>query len=270
MRKIRILNNRLTRPFFNPAMRMLVWFRTTRKLVNLFHNRMSFAQREAFFWSFASAFRKVDTSRFKADAWIVKVQNAEIPVLLEPDRLWERWGIAVGILGHDSVVKETYANILGSEHKPDTFIDIGANYGTHSLLLAKAGVRAIAFEPNPECVGLAFELFRSSGVSMEWHQVALGREQRQVILTYPAGDFSLGSVSGFSETTAGDGIVHAPIQQRRLDDFAIGGTKVLVKIDVEGHELDVLVGGKAFISAVRPLVIFESNLKDRSRRGVRD
>jgi hypothetical protein len=35
MALMKIFNKRLTRPFFNPVMRTFVWFRPTRKLVNL-------------------------------------------------------------------------------------------------------------------------------------------------------------------------------------------------------------------------------------------
>lgn len=189
---------------------------------------------------------------------------------LKPDRLWERWGIALGIFGHDAAIKETYTNIPHSEHKPDTFVDIGANYGTHSLLLAKAGVRAIAFEPNPECADFADELFRLNNVTVDWHPLALGREQRQMILTYPSGDFSLGSVNSSADSPLGNNMVRIPVEQRRLDDYPIGGRKVLIKIDVEGHERDVLSGGAAFIAVVRPMIIFESNVDSRSRAQMYD
>jgi FkbM family methyltransferase len=89
-------------------------------------------------------------------------------------------------------------------------------------------------------------------------------------LRNPAGDFSLGSVNGHSETTARDDMIRASVEQRRLDDFAIAGTKVLVKMDVEGHEVDVLAGGAAFISAARPMVIFENNVEGRNRPQVCD
>jgi FkbM family methyltransferase len=260
----RLVDNRVTRPAFNPAMRLLAGSAATRGLINWLHNRLSYAQRERFFWSFASAYRGADTSRFRKATWVADFGGTQIPVALKPDRLWERWGIALGLLGHDAPVKETYANIVGSGLKPDRFVDIGANNGTHSLLLAAAGVSVTAFEPNPVCGGIARELFEDAGVVVDWRGEALGREPGSFTLAYPDGDTSLGHVVPLGADVA-EGLTKTEVDQRRLDDCEFAGERVLVKIDVEGCELDVLEGARRFICERRPLVVFESNAGDLSR-----
>jgi hypothetical protein len=57
------------------------------------------------------------------------------------------WGLSLLVAGHDVEIKETYRYLL-EERKPKLFFDIGANYGTHSLIFLTHGVRTISFEPN--------------------------------------------------------------------------------------------------------------------------
>ena len=265
MRKL--YNNRFTRPLFNPAMRALIWFGPTRRLVNDIQNQMSFAQKERFFWTFGAAFHGIDTTRFKPDTWNVRFGETEIRAPLTAEQLWMKWPAAIGLLGHDAPVKETYANILASRHRPDVFVDIGANYGTHSLLHAASGVRTIAFEPNATCAAFSAELFRANSATVEWNKLALGRDKREVVLSFPADDPSLGSVSDQGQQQpARDDLTRDVVEQRRLDDCNIGGGKLLVKIDVEGRELDVFHGAAQLIARARPMIIFESNKDSMTRR----
>jgi FkbM family methyltransferase len=238
-------------------MRALIWFPRSRKLVNSMHNRLSYAQREAFWRNFSSVFGGVDTSAFKVDVWTARFRGTELRCPLRPGSLWEDWSLAVGLLGTDSVIKETYDNILGSRRPPQVFVDIGANYGTHSLLFAASGVRTIAFEPNRSCAARAIEAFRSNNCVVEWHQVALGEERKQVILSFPEYDPSLGSISN-SDAHRSPGLITQAVDQMKLDDYGICGSDMLIKIDVEGYELQVLCGGEHLINRARPTIIFET------------
>jgi hypothetical protein len=65
--------------------------------------------------------------------------------------MWLDWFLALATLGDDSTVKKTYAAIVSSSRKPDLFLDVGANYGTHSLLFLAHGIRTWSFEPNARC-----------------------------------------------------------------------------------------------------------------------
>jgi hypothetical protein len=44
-----------------------------------------------------------------------------------------------------------------------------------------------------------------------------------------------------------------------LDDVDFECRSALIKLDVEGYEAEVLAGAVAFLSRLRPLIIFESN-----------
>jgi hypothetical protein len=70
--------------------------------------------------------------------WRLRFAGTQIVLPLRRESFWLDWGFALGVLGHDAEVKRTYEMLLLSD-RPDLFIDIGANYGTHSMLMAAAG-----------------------------------------------------------------------------------------------------------------------------------
>ena len=262
-----LVNNRFTRPLFGPAIRLVTGRRLPRRMVNACYNRLSFEDRASFFVSFAAAYRDVEVPAFEDDAWVVGFHETTAKVMLRRDRLSERWAIALAICGHDSEIKQTYENILASQLRPDVFVDIGANFGTHGLLFARSDVHVVAFEPNPECVGFAGELQALNGVSIEWHQVAIGEERRDVVLSYPVDGTWLGQVDSPQPVATGDDIRTLSVVQRRLDDYAFKAGRMLIKIDVEGHELAVLRGATSTLAARRPLVLFESH-RDSDKRAL--
>src|ERR1700722_9247274 len=51
--------------------------------------------------------------------------------------------------GHDSELKQTYASLIQLEHPPRLVLDIGANYGTHSIIFLSHDIETVSFEPNP-------------------------------------------------------------------------------------------------------------------------
>ena len=53
-----------------------------------------------------------------------------------------------------------------------------------------------------------------------------------------------------------DGDIAMEVETKRLDDFAIENCS-FIKIDVEGHEEDVLAGASALIGRERPVLLIE-------------
>jgi FkbM family methyltransferase len=123
--------------------------------------------------------------------------------------------------------------------------DIGANIGLHTLPCARAvGPRGsvYAFEPHPEINALLTLTLRLNGLSwVHLHSEAVGAR------TAP-GTFNVSSTSGHSSLygmpSDGNSTSHPiPARIRPLDDLIPANTKIdVVKIDVEGAELDVLTG----------------------------
>ncbi len=146
----------------------------------------------------------------------------------------------------------------------DTFVDIGANFGTFSLLASRiVGTtgRVIAIEPQPV---LASNLRRSlslSGVTnCELHEVACGRAKGESTLIIPRDDS--GRAGFFPDFSGRPGSKPVEVQVSRLDDLVrseVSAGAMLIKIDVEGSELDVLAGAEETISTRRPTILIELN-----------
>jgi FkbM family methyltransferase len=157
----------------------------------------------------------------------------------------------------DKIVPEAIGRLLDSG---ETGVDVGANIGQNSLLMAaKVGPsgRVFAFEPHPE---IFLELKTNHDSSRNPHAAAAVLEN--VALGNMTGECNLeegeqfshnrGSASLNTQLSEGKGI---NVKVRQLDEFLDKVNLVGVcKIDVEGHELDVLQGA-------------EKTLK---RRGIRD
>jgi FkbM family methyltransferase len=128
---------------------------------------------------------------------------------------------------------------------PDLFLDVGANLGLYSCVLGRRKVvpRVIAFEPdriNFERLTANVALNNLSAV-VEVHAAAVGSHAGTATLT-PAGV----SNRGMSRIDAGAaappaGSYDVPIVT--LDDTVrLDGGRIAIKIDVEGHEIEVLMG----------------------------
>ena len=137
-------------------------------------------------------------------------------------------------------------------------VDVGANIGVYALPWAAAnpGVTVYAFEPNPT---VHARLARNVALNRLGARVRLYSEA----LSDRAGTATLYGSDDMSSLNQGvnAGRQAAPIDVPlvRLDDVLgeEGAPVSLVKIDVQGHELEVLRGAEAVISRHRPALILE-------------
>jgi len=134
----------------------------------------------------------------------------------------------------------------------DAVIDIGANCGGLSgIYAARVGESGLvlAFEPNPRLQRrLNFMKENNDLPQLRVIPFALGSEDAEVRLSLPSADSgnedaTLASVSGWETAT---------VKIRRLDEELAdyrGRRFRLLKIDIEGHELAALQGGRSALSA---------------------
>lgn len=181
---------------------------------------------------------------------------------LRSDSSWLDWDCAVTITGHDLEVKQTYLALINSRQRPELYIDIGANYGTHSLLFLTEGINTLTFEPNSSCHGYFIDLCELNGVAPQIEPVALGQTDGFVKLSYPERHTWLGSTAAhvIENLAATHELVVETVERKRLDDYlpAVQNRDTLIKIDAEGNELAVLQGAETILRQVKPKVIFES------------
>lgn len=136
---------------------------------------------------------------------------------------------------------EEMAFVLHFLRDTDTFVDIGANVGTFTVLAAGAvGARAHAFEPIPNTFDKLMRNVRFNRLEqlVEAHCAALGAEAGEVLMT--SGFDTTNRIMDAADTKAGHGHVKVPI--KALDEVLGGQPATLIKIDVEGHGDAVLEG----------------------------
>jgi FkbM family methyltransferase len=144
----------------------------------------------------------------------------------------------------------------------DTFVDVGANIGLMSLFVAhrlKGNCKVIAFEPNPktrELLEFNVRLNKLNCVKVESY--AIGAEQRKGRI-YDQWIAGRGSASLIEpEVVAGS----SEIEETSLDlYFALREKISLIKIDIEGYELNALKGAENILKIENPpaLIIEYSN-----------
>ncbi|MCA9277190.1 MAG: FkbM family methyltransferase [Phycisphaerales bacterium] len=138
---------------------------------------------------------------------------------------------------------------LRSTLKPGgTLIDIGMNLGHFSTLgaeLVGSGGRVIAFEPNPKLCELVGGHLRSQGLTwVDIRNCALGPEEGSVTLTIPGGAVGSSFVSEITNRGAGveDERVAVPMRIGSNELASVAADDLVIKLDVEGAELEVLRG----------------------------
>ena len=143
----------------------------------------------------------------------------------------------------------------------DIFIDVGANMGFFSILASKAvgeeGL-VVAFEPSPGNLELLTHNLGLNGCSnVALVSAALSdREQLARLSVPPFYNNGVCSLRDPTSTTAFGFTLAATMKFDSLSPNVVPRSSVrLVKIDTEGHELDVLRGMRSLLEGSSPLQI---------------
>jgi FkbM family methyltransferase len=141
--------------------------------------------------------------------------------------------------------------------KHDTFIDVGANIGVFSSTIARFShlndnFNIYAFEANPS----TYERLEKNSIEHGFHSFNIGISNRECEL-----EFIDGAVSHVFTTV--DNACNYNIKEKiiqvkcsRLDGFNIIGDSIIIKIDVEGQELEVLEGARKLFEDTRVKAVY--------------
>jgi FkbM family methyltransferase len=161
----------------------------------------------------------------------------------------------------------------------DVAVDVGAHKGGYTYWMRRAvgaGGAVFAFEPQPALSAY----LRACVADFGWRNVAvmdcaLSSEPGERTLLIPGADAPLGATSpgaslvGASLPPGSRGYaVPCNTLDRVLRVEAPGVRVRLIKCDVEGHELDVLLGADETIRHDRPLLLFECEARHDPSRPV--
>jgi FkbM family methyltransferase len=188
----------------------------------------------------ALAFNQLSCWRGECEVWGLRFSSAT----------FERWLYLrlhrLGRMGRDE------SAALGRIVRPGmTVLDVGGNLGLYTLLLSRlvgpAG-RVVSFEPDPDLFALLQRNISLNGcTNVEAHNLALGRQHDRLVLRrmiLNSGDNTLGA--------GGSGLFRREIETEvvALDEYLPSLQPDLVKIDVQGWELEVLRGMERTLAAI--------------------
>jgi FkbM family methyltransferase len=139
-----------------------------------------------------------------------------------------------------------------------TLIDVGANVGSFTLLLADRIQHAILFEPNPLAAERARQNIALNHLGFQVIVQALSDTEGEIAFEDRGGTSSLNrTVTETVKTTFPVRRVNRTTLDAFLAQCSFPAPISLVKIDVEGHENAVIRGMQNCLKAWRPLVMFE-------------
>jgi FkbM family methyltransferase len=166
--------------------------------------------------------------------------------------------------GRPTYQARKYDSAMAYTRRRRMAIDIGANVGLWSWLMAKDFDQLHAFEPVP----LYAQCWRANveGLGVHLHQLALGEEAGRVNMV----NVTEGS---FGDTTVdvgqGGAVVGEQVEVRTLDSYCFNEVD-LIKCDNEGYELFVMRGAVKTITRCRPTIIVEQKPGHGEAFGVSD
>lgn len=157
--------------------------------------------------------------------------------------------------------------------QPDsTVLDIGASLGLYSVPLAscaqKGSFHVQAVEPIPENMNYLKRSIELNGLSdyITFVSNALGPERGLIPMDVEPGLAGNAALrTGKHEHHKGF-VPYGNVNVQPLDDLHFTHPLSIIKIDVEGYELDVLLGGEEVIRSTRPVIIGEFDINQLQRR----
>lgn len=188
-------------------------------------------------------------------------------------RFNEKRGMPIAVFGNDWIgINIALKGLFEEEHLEDlnhllinldidvsnsTAIDIGSNIGNHAIEFAKYFKKVICYEPNPR----AYDLLATNTKNLKNVEVfnwGIGSKEEFLQLQE-----NINNIGGSSAKYQIDEKNIVNIEVKPLDnDFDSLKKVMLLKIDVEGMEIDVLRGAEKIITKFYPLICFEQHKTD--------
>lgn len=165
-------------------------------------------------------------------------------------------GRSLWLMGiYDLVVTEVLWRLIESN---ETAIDVGASLGYMTNIMAKKvgkTGKVWCFEPNPEVYKELSENVVSWQATLDWNQIntqqiALSNQSGVGVLSVPTNNREEAALVSTPDLQNQENISeNYTVTLTRLDDILKKNSQIgLIKIDVEGHELEVLQGASGLIS----------------------
>ena len=177
-------------------------------------------------------------------------------------------GSNITIFGEYEATQLKAIDLFIEANCPEAFkgvaLDIGANIGNHSLHFSERFSHIMAYEPHP----ITYKLLEANTMTVtniETFNIALSDKSGTATMSYSKENMG-GATLLAHETSPNTKTITARVSTLDKAVADIGDIS-MIKIDVEGLENNVLLGGKKFFaSGARPVILFEQNKAQIDRK----
>ena len=162
--------------------------------------------------------------------------------------------------GYETEIIKFIVERFSEEFAGGTFVDVGAHIGSHTTRLAKYFEKVYSFEPNPDTFNL---LTLNTSRFKNVHCIKEALSNKSDYRQFKRERFNSGKSRITDDIQASNSIVEA----KTLDQHhRILNNISFIKIDVEGHENEVIAGGVKLIKKQKPMLMIEI-LSDEIHQG---
>lgn len=228
---------------------------------------VKYSIRSLVYWRLAKLPLSIQQAEFwaaKMKAWpAIFVQPGFSKEALLPPGIKMRLGL-IDVIERNLTVHGAWDAVVGRSLETllrpgDTFLDIGANIGYFSLYAAKlvgAGGKVIAVEPSRRALEkLLINLRLNSAENVLILSVAAGDQTERAVLNLACAN----NIGASSLRAALQSVSTETVAVIRLDDVIVPMASLpdLIKIDIEGSELNALRGMEEILKTAQPFVLVE-------------
>lgn len=155
-----------------------------------------------------------------------------------------------------SLIEKTFKGMLANK----IVLDIGANIGNHTVAFSKFSKMVYAFEPNSYVFDV-LKLNIKNLKNVRGFNFGASNANQNIIAKVPRRNFAGGSIDLDKKNSKPHQFYEIFFKLKALDEFSVLSQKDigLIKIDVEGHELNALKGMKNLLKKNKPVILFEQN-----------
>jgi len=148
--------------------------------------------------------------------------------------------------------------------KDGVALDIGANVGNHSLFLASQFSHVVAFEPVPRnCWILKSNIHLNNIKNITVIEKGLSDRNRKMVINNLDPENTNTPLGELDDRFSDHDSVDVVVGDQLVSELVLSRRICLIKIDVEGHEVDVVRGLTKTIEKCKPLIFWEAfNLEE--------
>jgi FkbM family methyltransferase len=176
---------------------------------------------------------------------------------------------AYRLCGQSSLLRDEIAvlsNLAALLRNGDSFIDIGANVGVFSVHLSKyksilSDFSIYAFEAHPD----TYLRLKKNALKHKFsaQNIAISDQQKSMKFVDGAVSHVFTTVENSTDYNIMNEIIE--VECRRLDQLDIHGSSLILKIDVEGQELNVLEGASKLFQQNKVKAVYLDGFSQKSK-----